>query len=202
MRRLTCRAGFTLIELLVAMSLMVVAFATVGGVLVGGSRVWQRMQCGGTQETELVIAFDQMRRGLQGYRVFTPVPFDGRYDRVSFPSLVRAETEEGKEFREPGRTSFYFDRRRGTLCRSVTSYREMKRVRAEDRCEVLAENIEKFNLKYYHYDPERKSFQWNGSWQEPQPPVSVMVEIHYRDVCSREKSKKNFQISIPVGPIG
>jgi len=184
------------------MSLMTLALMAVGSVLMGGSRIWQRLECGGSQEQMLLIGFQEMKRDLQSYHAFVPVPFDGQYERVTFPALVRAETEEESELREPGRLAYFFDKRKGLLCKSSTPYRTLRQTRPEDQCVVLAENVDKVSLKYYHYDAEQKSFGWSGTWRDQEPPLSVAVEVVYHDSCTLEKRKKGVEIAIPTGPIG
>ena len=96
------KKGFTLVELLVALSLM----AVVGGVIVatfsGGAGVWERVQCQGTQEQNLLISFEEIKKSFHNMKPFKPIPFVGKLESFSFPTLLSNPYEPNSDLLEPG----------------------------------------------------------------------------------------------------
>ncbi len=194
--------GFTLVELLVTLALMTFIFGVLFSMISGGLRVWQRLQCGVRQEHEVYLALDQMRRGLQATRPFELIPFKGAYERIDFSTLLNVGDPDDEEaIFEPGQVSYYFDRKRMTLCESQKPFRGSKRNYRSEVCKVLAQNVSKVNFSFSRYNANSKSISQVGSWSDKQPPVSVKIELEYHDPCSEKQSKKEFLVSIPVGPI-
>lgn len=196
-------AGFTLVELLITLALMTFIFGVLFSMISGGLRVWQRLQCGVKQEHEIYFAFDQIRRGLHAVHPFELILFKGSQDRIEFPALIDVPSAEESEtaVREPGRISYYYDRSQLTLCKSERLFRGLRRDARAEVCKPLALNVEKAVFSYSGYNSKSKSFSKTSYWSDKQPPVSVKVELEYHDPCSEKKSKKEFLVAIPIGPI-
>ena len=186
-------------EMLIVMSLMTFIFSILFSMIMSGVRIWERLKCGVQEEHNIYSAMDAMRKGLHAFHPFAFIPFKGAYDRMDFPVLMEGEEPSGE--REPGRVSYYYDRSRKTLCRSQQPYRGMRRS-GQTQCRTMAENIEKVRISYLRFNPQSRGFSWMGYWSDPQPPVSIKMELEYYGSCTDKKSKKEFLVSIPVGPIG
>ncbi len=202
MTRRHARAGFTLVELLVTLSLMTVIFGVLFSMMSGGLQVWQRLQCGVRQEHEIYFALDQVRRGLHAAHPFEFILFKGSNERLEFPALIEAgDTEEEDRIPEPGRVSYYFDRSRSLFCKSERLYRGLRRNTRAEVCKPLAQNVEKVKFTYTGYNSKSENLSTSGYWSDKVPPISVRIELEYHDPCSEKQSKKEFLVSIPIGPI-
>jgi len=194
--------GYTLVELLVTLSLMTFVFSVLFSMMSGGMRVWERLKCGVKQEHEIYLAFSEVKRGLHAYQPFEGIPFKGEHDQMSFASLVVVSPANSDAVTlEPGRRIFYFDKSRKALCQSDRPFRGARRESRVGNCKVLAEDIENVEFHYYVYNTGSKGFVWHSSWSDKQPPVAVKMELDYVEPCSEKKSRKEFLVSIPVGPI-
>ena len=195
--------GFTLTELLVTLALMTVVFGILVSMMGGGVRVWERLKCGVRQEHEVYFAFTQIRRGLHAFHPFEFIPFNGSVEKMEFSSLVPvSDNPESAIIYEPGRIRFYYDRQTKTLCESDQLYRGMSRVRGTGNCKPLVQNVQNVRFSYYVYNENAKSSIWQSYLSDKVPPVAVKMELDYVEPCSEKKSKKEFLVSIPVGPIG
>ncbi len=204
LRTRTAISGFTLVELLVTLSLMTVVFGILVSMMMGGAGIWERVKCGVLQDHGIYIAFDKMRRGLHSAHPFTGKMFKGTNDKLEFPALLTVQDEKtGEIASEPGQISYYFYRSRKRLCQTEQFHRGARKRRyGADLCVPLAENIEKVYFRYRGYNADSKSSSWTGYWSDKQFPLAVKLELDYGDPCTEKKSKKEFLVSIPVGPIG
>ena len=144
-----------------------------------------------------------MQKNLRKYHPFQPLPIKASYDRIEFPILKSREIDAllGETVLEPARAGFYYDRNRKALCESQTFYRGMRWSRLTDQCTPIAQNIESMKFDYYLYRSESKSFSWTRSLLDTVSPVAVKIELEYHDACTDDKTKKQFTIAVPVGPI-
>ncbi len=202
MKKFTAEKGFTLLEMLISLALVSLTMILVVSLFSGGMRVWQRSECGARQEQGMTVALDKMRRELHQIQPFRPIPLRGRHDAVEFPVALDSQ-ESGRSVYEPGRKIFFFDSQAQTLCENEQLYRGMRRSRNERVCgAVLLDHVEKVQFSYLSYNARSKSFSWLSRWNESSLPVSIKIDYQYEDVCREQKSKKQFTISIPIGPIG
>ena len=179
------RSAFSLVELLVALSLMAAVGMTAFAVLAGGMRLWERGEGSGVRERQVNLALEQIRRDLSRVRLFKFVPLDGRYDQVSFCSMVPVTyKQDSKEFevRELGRVAYLFNSSQHSLCRSACSYRFMRRTGVRDGCRPVADGLEGARFSYYKLDEEGNG-SWSSSWDDEEEglPLAVKVELSYRD---------------------
>jgi len=191
--------GFTMVEVIVSMGLVALTMATLVALFSGGMRIWQRSECGARQDQALYIAFDKMRRDLHHIQPFAKIPFKGARQAMEFPVL----TDSGQYTQtvlEPGKKSFFYDKKTKTLCESEEPYRGMKRY-SERVCRAVLERVEKVQFNYLAYNANSESLSWSGQWTGSSFPVSIKMELEYVDLCSEQKEKKQFTISIPIGPI-
>lgn len=204
MSKCSHQSGFTLVEMLVTIALMSVIFGVLVSMMMGGVRVWERVKCGVQQDHDVYLAFDKIRRGLHQALPFEGSLFKGAADKLEFPTILERQDEKTEEWiREPGKVFLYFDSSRKRLCKTEQYYRgARRRTYGQDTCEPLAENIDKISFRYNAYNEKTKSSSWSGYWSDKQFPLAVKMELDYHDPCSEKKSKKEFLVSIPVGPIG
>ena len=171
------RGGLTLVELLVTVALMALVAGACAATFAGGLRVWERLAALGARQAWVPVAFDEIRRDLHRVRRFKPIPFAGRYDRVSFPALVAAIGADGVEADEIGQRGYFFDSARRRLCQSAQPYRRLRHDRLTDACSPVLTDVERVRMSYYGVDPDSGVNGWSGSWSGPEPPLAVKIEV-------------------------
>lgn len=200
----THRGGLTLVELLIALSFLAVLAVTIFGTLSGGFRIWERIQGAGSQDRLVQLTLEQMRRDLSRGRFFKPIGFNGAYDELSFPALVTMtyHREEGeREVDEPGRVGYYFHSPRRSLCRSEHGYRFVRRYRLKDSFHPVLTGIERVRFSYAKFDPERKTLEWSGSWEQDDGyPSAVKIEIGYLDETTKEQKRRTLVVPLYASP--
>jgi len=173
---MSLRQGFTLVELLVTTSLMALVGAATVGALAGGIRVWERASELGVYRQATLVSLAQMRRDLQNARMFSPVPFDGQYDRIAFASLGRERLDdEGPP--ELGRLGYFLDERSQIFCRSFVPYRLMKRVRLTDQCQPVLEGVTRLRFSYFGSLEEDGAADWSNRWTASRAPLAIKVDL-------------------------
>jgi prepilin-type N-terminal cleavage/methylation domain-containing protein len=196
---MTRRRGFTLVELLVTVTLVSFVGATVVAAVSGCLRVWERINAQGRQEEWVRVAFDQLRRDLRSARTFRPVPFEGAYDAVSFPTVVTADLRDGSTVDTIGRTGYYFNSFQGTLCRSQQPYQLVRRVGVKDRCQTVLTGVKRVRFSFYRPDTETQGGGWSGAWDSAAPPLAVKVEVGYHEQARGPLKSQTLLVYLPLG---
>lgn len=190
--------GFTLVELLVALCLVVLIAGTAVSTFAGGFRVWERIQTRGGQDQQISIAFQQIRRDLVNSRPFGPIGFEGSYDSLSFPGLVFSEIAGGSE--ELGRVGYFSDSTRKALCRSIVSYRQVRRSGLRDSSDPVLTDVERVRFSYYSFNPSDGTYSWSSEWTSGPPPMAVKLEVAIEDPSSTQRKTQSLIVPIPVVP--
>ncbi len=164
-------------ELLVTTSLMVLVGGATVASLSGGLRVWERAQAFGMEHQETLIGLEQLRRGLQGVRRFTPIPFEGSYQQCAFAAAGR-DQPEGELSLEIGRLGYFLNERQHLLCRSFVPYRLMTRQQLTSRCEAVLTDVIRLRFRYFGDETgEGSNERWASRWRAPEPPVALQGEV-------------------------
>ncbi len=191
--------GFTLVEMLIACALVSLVAGAVVATLAGGLRVWERVQAFGTRDQAIEIAFHQMRSDLRSAHRFEPIPFTGRSDTMSFPSVI--EMYQGEQsWEEVGQTTYLLDRRHRQLRRVRQPYRMMRRARASEGGIAVLDHVERFQVRYYQLNAASGTYQWRGSCESAEPPLAVQVEIGCRAPGAQELTTRSLRVYIPTAP--
>ncbi|MBI4432254.1 MAG: hypothetical protein HY592_02075 [Candidatus Omnitrophica bacterium] len=84
------RLGFTLIELLLSLTIAVMVFAAIGGLLMASSQVAGLLDSRKDAYLEnAMIALEKMKREVQESPVYPDVAFEGTSDKLVFPQFTR-----------------------------------------------------------------------------------------------------------------
>ena len=173
--RLRPALGFTLVELLVTTSLMALVGGATVAALAGGVKVWQRTVELGTSQESALITFDHLQRDLHNCRRFTPMPFDGAYDRFSMAAVDRVSPHEETPA-EIGHLGYFLDEHRHLLCRSFVPYRLMGEHRLTDQCQPVLEGVMRARFSYFGTGDKGET-GWSSSWESKRLPLAVKAEL-------------------------
>lgn len=198
LKRIAARRAMTLVELLVTLALSALVLATVIATLVGGFRVWERLQGQGRQSQWVHVAFDQIRRDLHNVRRFQRIPFEGAYEEFSFPAMVSSEGAEGERVAELGAVRYYLDATHQRLCRSQTLYRHLRHARARETCAAVLQGVERLRVAYYRADFENQTFRWVERWSAPEVPLAVKIQISYHDASTTQMVAQTLIVALPL----
>lgn len=192
------RSAFTLIELLVTVSLVTMIGATVVAAVMGCLRVWQRIESRGFQDQWVQVAFDQIRTDLRNVRRFGQTGFNGSYDALSFPALTAAQENDGATIQEIGFAGYHFDQAHHLLCRASVPYRLSRKLRLEDQCTPVLYDVTRLRFSYYAVDPASHAAAWKESWESPNPPLAVKVEVGYDDHTTKRLRTQTLLAYVPA----
>jgi type II secretory pathway component PulJ len=173
------RLGFTLPEVLITTALLVMIIGAVLAAVSGGYRVWGRTAEYGVNEQASLVAFEQMRRDLHNAAPFRLIPFAGARHELTF-AVVSREPGAAQAPREIGRHGYYLDEQRDLLCRSFAPYRLSREVRLKDRCEVVLEHVQRFDVEYFGAPSQTAEAAWSEDWEADTLPAAVKVSVVLR----------------------
>lgn len=198
MRRPRRARGLTLVELLVTVSFVVLVAAAVAATFAGGMRVWGRLQAHGIQGLWLQVALAQLRQDLRNARHFTPIPFEGRHDRVSFPALLPATADAETAVWELGQRGYFFDGHRRTLCRAQQPYRLLRQTRLQEACQPVLTDISQVRFSYYKVESATATTSWQDSWSSTELPLAVRCEVSYGDPLTHRPHTQSLLVHLPL----
>ena len=193
--------GLSLVELLVCLSIITMVVGAAVAALTGGFRVWERATTRGQDDQWVQVAMEELRRDLQGLRRFQPIPFEGEYDQLSFPTVVDAGGPTEPEALEMGRVGYVFRSLTRELCRSVTPYRQMRSRSLTDDCQPVLDHLRSIRFSYYVVDQDDEVAEWMSSWSEEDPPLAVKLEIRYDEAATQRPMTQTILVPIPTATI-
>ena len=192
------KRGFTLIEMLVTVALVSLVGATVVAAVSGCLRVWGKVTAYGDTTSWAEVAFEGIRRDLHQIKAFTPIAFKGEYDSVSFSAVVHSVLPDGQEVSEIGQVGYYFDNQRRRLCRAKHPYRLMRRARLNDQCDAVMDHVSRARFSYFKPKTDTSEAGWGSSWEAPQPPIAVKVEVNYDERTVGKVSPQVLLVNVPL----
>lgn len=198
LKRIAARRAMTLVELLVTLALSALVLATVIATLIGGFRIWERIQAQGRRSQWAHVAFDQIRRDLHNMRRFRRIPFEGTYEEFSFPAMVSSEGAQGEPVVELGAVTYYLDATQRRLCRSETPYRHLRNAGARARCTPVLEGVERWRVMYYIADRESQASRWVERWSAPEVPLAVKMQISYHEASTTPLVDRTLIVALPL----
>ena len=190
--------GLTLVELLVTVALVALAAGTAVATCAGGLRVWKRTQTHGLQGQWLQLASERLWRDLHNLRRFKPIPYEGTYDTLAFPTLIATTTPAGEPSAELGQMGYFLDEARQTLCRAQYPYRRLRASRLRDTCQPVLAGVTRLRFSYYAVNPENHTPEWLGDWSSTEPPLAIKVELRYREESTREPVTQTWMVRLPL----
>ena len=128
-----------------------------------GIEIWQRISRESLIE-DVSIFFDRFTSDLRNTTPIISIHFAGESDELSFPTRIIYRTGEEVK-KEIGRVDYFWDRRDGAITRESRSYSQVYR-RWEGTRRILARNITSFQIRYFWFDEDVKSYSWAYSWEQ------------------------------------
>ena len=196
--RLGTSRAMTFVELLVTLALTVLVVSTVIVTLAGGFRVWERLQGAGRQGQWMQVAVDQFHRDLHNVSRFQPIPFEGRYDACSFPTLVFTDQANGDPVVELGAVSYFLDSATHVLCRSRIPYRRLRQAGDRPACAPVLQEVTRLRFSYYVAESEGTAHRWVEHWSSPEPPLAVKMQISYDDASTARSAVQTLVVALPL----
>ena len=204
MKKVPHKYGFTLIELVLVAAILVVIGLAVYGTFANGISIWKQV----TEESateDVNLFFEKISFELRNSFKLTDLRFQGNRGKVSFPALVKYKDKGGLR-NSIGRVSYYLDRKKKALIRKEEDYSEVFR-KKKGSTQILFENIDSLQFKYYIYDEQRKKYSWVTSWQEEDETFGIQVEeslpliVRIEIGISKDKEEQIFvkTVQMPTG---
>lgn len=190
--------AMTLVELLVTLALSVLVVATVLVTLVGGFRVWERLQGSGRQGQWVQVAFDQLHRDLHNVSRFERIPFEGSHDTCSFPALIVTDQANGDRVAELGAVSYFLDSAQHVLCRSQVPYRRLRQAGDREACAPVLQEVTRLTFSYYVAESDGAAHHWTEHWSSPEPPLAVKMQISYHDASIPHPVVQTLMVTLPL----
>ncbi|MBI4549798.1 MAG: prepilin-type N-terminal cleavage/methylation domain-containing protein [Candidatus Omnitrophica bacterium] len=176
--------GTTLLELLVASVILTVVAAAIYTVLSQSARLWSRASRPRPQ-WEIDLVLEKISSELRNAFAFEETGLEGGSDFVEFftvaPAVDRAFGEA--PVRVPVKVRYYYDPARRAVCRRQTGYRQVlyPKGAAQPGEEVMARNIDGFDVKYYHENVRSKTVAWRKAWRAACLPRALKLSLKYDD---------------------
>ena len=173
MKKVPSKGGFTLIELVLVTAILAVIGMAVYGTFSNGINIWKKVtEDSGAEDINLF--FERISFDLRNSFKLTGLRFKGEATKVSFPSRIKYNGQDGIE-NTIGEITYYIDQRKKTLIRREASYSEVYRKKFGSE-RILSENISSLQFKYYVYEENYKRYSWVTHWQERDETFGIQVE--------------------------
>ncbi len=179
------KRGFTLIEMLVVLGIIALVASAIGASLTCGIRTWDSARNFGDYEMNAAIALRIVEKDLVNLSQIKEVPFKGEAGRLSFPTRILPEQQQGVSGQEPvkqlGTAEYYVDSSAKILRRRIDT------VLAEsadgDKGEALARGVQSVSFGYLVLmDKDAKDATWLENWNDcTNMPISVRIELKLDD---------------------
>lgn len=167
-------SGFTLVELLLAAALIpVIAFAIFAN-LSSGFRVWTTLNRQNVFE-DVNIFYEKTSFDFYNAFHYTPLPFAGTPDKVSFACRIDAKPSLGGD-RGIGEVSYFYDPAQKTVLRVERDLSQIFKDKPAQARAVLT-GVISFQIAYFALDPRTRLYGWKEAWTEEEKKLPSAVTI-------------------------
>jgi len=194
--------GFTLLEVLISAAIVSVLSVVMYAVFSSGVTTWKKAREMRFLEKNVFGSLRELTTDLRNCLKITTLPVTGGSDRISFPGLIKKNTEK-----ELGLITYYFDEDSSSIIKSAETYAEAlneEESKEKGIGKALVGNIDRFSLSYCYLDTDTELYDWRDDWEpeddsaEIPRAVKVLVEL---DRDGRKISVEKL-ILIPMGLSG
>jgi hypothetical protein len=182
--------------MLLVVSLMSVVGAAVYQAAFNGLAIWRRSEDFG-QEEDVFLLLEKMQVDLRNAIDHAAMPFEGKPDQISFPSVVRTRADthnpqqRGGMVEQIGRVAYFFEEKQRCVFRRQANYSQSLKG-AFGKEQILIRNVESLTLQYVYPGLETMDVKSSASGVFPS---AVIVTVAYAAEDGNRQERKRF---IPV----
>jgi len=187
--------GFTLLELLIAVTIFSIVSIAIYSSFSVGIRAWRKAEESYKVRQEARHALEDIGYELRTAVNFTPVPFEGSSDCVSFSRVLKSSNKYSEGI---FKITYTFDAQAKSLYYILQTYEETVK-EEEGTKSILTSGISGFQLKYAYLDGDEVI--WMDDWQsdEVDIPFGVKVSLFYPSQNEGQDIEFSETILIPTG---
>ena len=189
--------GFTLLELLIAVTIFSIVSIAIYSSFSVGIRAWRKAEESYKVRQEARHALEDIGYELRTAVNFTPVPFEGSSDCVSFSRVLKSSNKYSEGI---FKITYTFDAEAKSLYYILQTYQESVQEESGIKS-ILTSGISGFQLKYAYLDGEEVI--WRDDWQsdEIDVPFGVKVSLFYPSQSKGQDIEFSETILIPTGAL-
>ncbi len=194
--------GLTLVEMLLVVSLMSVLALTLYQCLMYGLKIWERSQKLSMEE-DIALFLDKIDRDLTNSFSYSLFKFEGRENRVLFPTMIRTLDDRTDRIKEPeyidqlGQVEYYFNKPRKALYRRQANFGQALDGKFDKEYKLM-EGVQSVNFFYYSAFAEGPGQDVEISPFAETIPLAIRIDIEFADEVG-QKRRLSKLINIPVG---
>jgi hypothetical protein len=157
-----------------------------------GIKIWQRINKE-LPAQDLLIFFDKFSHDLKNSFPFQGISVSGTENMLGFATLVSSPRLQNKTV---GKVTYFYSSQSEILNRQQQDYSQVYSQEEGENTKFIS-NIKSLSFKYYFYDAERKTYDWQDDWQAERLPQAVKMELEFDD--GKQILKFTKTVSIPTG---
>ncbi len=174
MNYLKNKKGLTFIELFLATIMLSVLSIALYGMLSNGITIWQKVNQE-TPQIDINLFVQKLEIELRNCVYLKKIPFAGRENMLSFPSLVNVPASESGFSQGMGKVMYLYDEQEKAIKRKYIDYRLLNSLKGPAE-RVLVNNVQELRFAYYFFSRDKQQFFWADSW--PPPDVKEAISIY------------------------
>ncbi len=188
------RRAFTLVEVLLVMTMLSMIGLALFNTFANGFKIWERHRKF-VVEQDVLIFFEKINQDLRNTLVFSPIPFTGQEDSISFPTRIKTVREDtGGVIPQIGEVIYAFDPTSKKLTRRQGSYMQAVHGDLPQEQQIL-KYIDSVRFTYYYL--EKNQIITSDSVKNL-IPRTVLIEVTILDTQGHQRLLRKL-INLPQG---
>ena len=192
--------GFTLLELLIAVTIFSIVAVAIYASFNVGIHAWRKAENSYKIRQEARHILDSIGRDLKNAVNFTPMPFEGSSNYVSFSRALKILKPEDEYLEGIFKTTYTFDAGSKTLYYILQTYQESASGESPTKS-LLTSGILDFRLKYAYRNGEEVTWKDNWAKEDKGIPFGVKLSLSYPPQAEGEVVLYSETILIPTGTL-
>lgn len=190
--------GFTLLELLIAVTIFSIAAVAIYSSFNVGIRAWRKAEDSYKIRQEARHALDRIGRELRNAVNFTPMPFDGSSNYVSFSRALKISDSKGGYSEGILKITYTFDANAKAVYYILQTYQESAKDESGTKS-LLTSGISDFKLKYAYRQGDEIIWEDNWKKEEKLIPFGMKVSLSYPLQEEAQTVEFSETVLIPTG---